>query len=220
MGYNSHNKIGPIPLHRVAVLRPFAQFLADVGGPVERGFNQAGLPFTALENVDNYVPSHRFWTFLVNMAHSEGIEDLGFRVGRKYGVCSVDSHLADLLCKSPTLYHGFSKASDLANKTVSHSRMGIVQPPLSEHAYFYHQPSCDVNQPSFRQISWFGLTTLIGMVQMFAGPQWQPTEIGLMTNDAPCRYIREQFPGTRIRLSQHYSYYCGKRAAQPATIAP
>ena len=35
---------GSIPLHRVAVVRPFAEFLTGIGTPVEQGFRQAGLP--------------------------------------------------------------------------------------------------------------------------------------------------------------------------------
>jgi len=202
----SHHTTGPIPLHRVAILRPFSQFLADVGAPVERGFHRAGLPFYSLENVNNYVPSERFWAFLVDMAHSEGIEDLGFLVGHTYGANSADPQLTAMLRQSPTLYQGLLKASALANKTVSHCRLGIVQPSLGEHSYFFHQPSCDARNPAIEQIGWFGLTTLIGMVRVFTGPQWQPTEIGVMTHRSPCRSIREQLGGTRLRPSLHYSY--------------
>jgi AraC-like DNA-binding protein len=195
-----------IPLHRVAVVRPFANFLADIGTPVERAFRQAGLPYCALESVDNYVPSHRFWAFLVNMARSEGIVDLGFRVGQRFGANSADPHMTDLLRQSPTLYRGLLKASELTNRTISHCRLGILQPPHSGYTYFYHRPSCDADNPAINQIGWFGVTTLIGMVRMYTGPQWQPTEIGVMTHHTPCRYIREQFPNTRMRLSQEYSY--------------
>jgi AraC-like DNA-binding protein len=44
------------------------------------------------------------------------------------------------------------------------------------------------------------------MVREFTGQKWQPAEIGLMTNRVPQLRIREQFWGTRIRLSQPYSY--------------
>ena len=206
MGHRNRDRGEAIPLHRVAVVRPFAEFLADVGAPVERGFKQAGLPFAALDNVDNYVPSHRFWAFLVNMARSEGILDLGFRVGHRFGANSADPHLTDLLRRSPTLYNGLSRASDLTNRTISHCRLGILQPTHCEHAYFYHRPSCDADNPAIDQIGWFGLTTLIGMVRVFAGPHWQPAEIGLMTDQMPCRSIRERFSGIPIRLSQPYSY--------------
>ena len=174
-----------IPLHRVAVVRPFAHFLADLGAPVERGFQRAGLPFAALENVNNYVPSQRCWAFVGDMARSEGIEDLGFRVGLQFGADCADPQLSSLLRESPTLYQGLVTASELVNKTISRSRIGLLQAPLGEHTYLFHRPSFDAHNPFIDQIDWFGLTALIGMVRVFTGPQWQPTEIGLTTTHPP-----------------------------------
>jgi len=201
-----HKQSEPIPLHRVAVLRPFVRLLEDIGAPIERGFRQVGLPYSALEDVNNYVPSHRFWAFLIKMARSEDIADLGFRVGERFGADSADPHLTDLLLKSPTLYRGLLKASELMNRTVSHCRTGILQPSNSSHAYFYHKPSCTADNPAIEQIGWFGLTTLLGMVRVYTGPAWQPDEIGVMTRNPPGFYILEHFPRTRMRLSQPYSY--------------
>lgn len=195
-----------IPLHRIAVARPFADFLDNVGASVERGFRLAGLPVCALEDMNNYVPSHRFWAFLVDMAHREGIRDLGFRVGQRFGANCADPHLTDLLRRSPTLYQGLLQASERINKTVSHCQVGILQPTGSQYAYFYHSPSCDAHNPAIEQIGWFGLMTLIGMVRVFVGPHWRPAEFGLMTDHPPSPYIRKHFPGARIQLSQPYSY--------------
>jgi len=212
MGRHSRNGTGSIPSHRVAILRPFARFLTDVGAPVERGFQRACLPYLALENVDNYVPSQRFYGFLVDMAFREGIEDLGFHVGQSNGADNVDPHLTELLRRSPTLYQGLVAATDLANKTVTHSQMGIWQSSRSGRAYFYHRPSCDLANPAIRQIGWFGIMTLIGMARVFTGPHWQPIEIGLMTRHEPCLSIREQLRGTRLRHSQPCSYIALERS--------
>ena len=195
-----------IPLHRVAVVRPFTNFLATVGAPVESGLRHAGLPVYALEDVDNFVPSHRFWAFLVDIAFSQDIPDLGYHVGQKYGANCADPHLIDLLHRSPTLYQGLLSASALINKTVSHCQVGILQPTGSQYAYFYHSPSCDARNPAIEQIGWFGIQTLIGMVREFTSPQWQPSEIGVMVDHPTSRSICEQFTGTRIRRAQPYSY--------------
>ena len=196
----------PIPLHRVAVVSPFTNFLADVGAPFERGFRQAGLPVCALEDVNNFIPSHRFWRFLVDMAQGQDIPDLGFHVGQQYGANCADPHLTNLLHRSPTLYQGLLKASKLINSTVSHCRVGFMQPPTSQYIHFFHQPSCNAHNAAIEQIGWFGIMTLIGMVREFLGPQWQPSEIGVMVNHPPSRFIREQFANTTIKLSQPYSY--------------
>jgi AraC-like DNA-binding protein len=195
-----------VPLHRVAIVRPFAQWLSGIGVPVERGFRLVGLPFGALEDVNHYVPSERFLAFVVNMAHREGIEDLGFRVGQRYGANCVDPHFSDVLRRLPTLYRGILKFSELTNKTVYRSHVGLLQSPFSEHAYFFHRPSCDPRSLAINHIGWFGLTTLIAVIRLFTGPRWHPSEIGVMTHHPPCRSIREQFYGTRIRLSQPCSY--------------
>ena len=195
-----------IPVHRVAVLRPFTQFLRSVGTNVEHGLQQAGLPHCALEQVDNYVPSHGFYAFLINMAQTEGIEDLGFRVGHQFGADCADPHMVRLLQQSTTLYSALLNASEVINRTVTNCRVGLLRSKNDDYSYFYHRPSCVAGNPATAQIGWFGVTTLIGMVQVFTGPHWQPTEIGVMTNRVPSRYIREQFPNTRIRLTQRTSY--------------
>ena len=207
MDNSSHGSAtGAIPLHRIAVVRPFAQFLENIGAPVERGFRQTGMPYCALEDVNNYVPSHRFWAFLTHMTRIEGIEDLGFRVGTYYGANSADPKLTKLLLQAPTLYQGLLQASELVNRTITHCQLGVLQPPGSGHAYFFHSPSCEADNPAIEQIGWYGISTLIGMVRVFTGPQWQPSEIGMMTDQAPSHHILEQLPDSRIRPLQKTSY--------------
>jgi len=202
-GYKSANLV---PVHRMAVVQPFVRFLADFGAHVERGFRQAQLPWHSLESVDNYVPSHCFWKFLISMAYSESVLDLGFRVGERFGPNCADPQMISLLQKAPTLYQGLNKAAALCNRTVTHSRMDILQPPNCNYTYFHHRPSCNADNPAIEQIGWFGLMTVLGMIRMYTGPHWQPAEIGLMTDRMPGHYIREHFPNTRLRLSQKSSY--------------
>jgi AraC-like DNA-binding protein len=196
----------PIPLHKVAVVKPFTQFLNTIGAPFERDFRKLGLPICALEDVNNFVPSHRFWTFLVDMSYKEGIPDLGFLVGQKYGANCVDPHLTNLLIQSPTLYQGLISASEIINKTVSNCRVGLLQPPNSKYSYFFHEPSCDRNNPAIEQIGWYGIFPFIGIARIFLGSEWLPDEIGIMVNHAPSPIISEQFPDTYIRLEQPFCY--------------
>ena len=205
MTSNLSNKTDSIPLHRVAVVRPFVQFLETVGAPVKHALSKAGLPYDALEFVDNYIPSQCFWTFLVDMAYGEGINDLGFRVGEQFSVSVIDPQMPALLQQSPTLYHGLLKASEVVNRTVTHCRLGVLQPSNSNYSYFYHQPSCSADNPAVEQIGCYGLTVLVDIVRAYAGPQWSPKEIGVMTKHAPDTYIKEYFPNSRFRLSQPYT---------------
>jgi AraC-like DNA-binding protein len=114
--------------------------------------------------------------------------------------------MTELLRRAPTLYRGLGKANQRFNRTVSYSRFGLWQPPNSDKTYFYHSPSCDADNPAIEQIGWFGIMGLIGMARVYTGRQWQPAEIGLMTDQMPNHYIREHFPHARLRLSQPASY--------------
>lgn len=206
MDSRHHSSIEPIPVHRVAVVRPFTRLLEDIGAPVERWFRRAGLPLHALEDVNNFIPSHHFYKFLVGAARAEGIMDLGFIVGEKYGAECADPRMTALLNKAPTLYQGLGNASEMINRTVTNCTVGILHPSNCGCAYFFHSPSCNADNPAIEQIGWFGVETLLGMVRVYMGPQWQPTEIGLMIRHTPSRYIREHFPRTRIKQSQPFSY--------------
>ena len=195
-----------IPLHRVAVVRPFVQFLESIGAPAEREFLRAGLPYHALDDANNYVPSHRFREFIVRMVHSEGIEDLGFLVGYEFGADNADPNMTRMLQRSPTLYSGLLKASQLVNKTISDCTLSVRQPENSDFTYFCIQPSCSADDPVTEQFSWFGVMSLIDMARVYTGPQWFPTEIGVITGHSPGLSIRTTIPHTCIRSSQHYNY--------------
>ena len=195
-----------VPLHRIAVVLPFTRFLVDIGAPVERGFRQTGLPYAALEDVNHYVPTRKFWAFVGHMARGEGIEDLGFRVGLAYGAKCADPHMSGLLCQSPTLHHAITTASALVRKTISRSRIGLAHQPPGNRVHFYHHASFAADNPFIDQMDWYGVMALLGIVRLFAGPQWQPAEIGVTIRHPPLRSIREQLPGTRILTSQPYAY--------------
>lgn len=197
----------PVPLHRVAVLLPFTRFLTDIGMPVSREFRRLRLPLAALEDPNNYVPSERFRAFVVSAARREGLESLGFEVGRANGANCADPRMREILCASPTLFHGLWTASELTNRTVSNSRVGLYRQPDSGQVVFFHRPSCpNRHDLSLQHIGWFGLMTLLGMIRVFTGPHWLPVEIGLMMNRRPDRAARAYFAGTRIRLNQPFSY--------------
>jgi len=135
MGYKQHASVRSIPLHRIAVVRSFAQFLTDIGAPAQREFQRVGLPYYALDNANDYVPSQRFWAFVTNASRHEGIEDFGFRVGQMLGENGIDAKLAILMRQSPTLFRGLSTYMKICNQTVTTSQMALVCSPQSGYTY-------------------------------------------------------------------------------------
>ena len=195
-----------VPLHRIAIVLPFTRFLTELGAPVEAGLRRVKLPVLALNDVNAYVPSQRFWTFAGNMALREGIDDLGFRVGKRFGANCADPNFSKILERSPTLYHALKTTCRLVAKTTSRSHMWLSQSSPEGNIKFIHHASFDASNRHISQMDWFAIMGMIGIVRIFAGPGWQPKCIGLTSRHEPARSIREQLPGTRLLLSQEYSY--------------
>lgn len=195
-----------VPLHRIAVVIPFTQFLTELGAPVEKGLQQVKIPAQALDDINTYVPSQNFWAFVGNMSRNEDINDLGFRVGKEFGANCVDPNFSKMLSLSPTLYHGLKTTIQLATKTISNSRLWLSYSSRDGNIKFIHKPSFDASNPFLSQMDWFAIMGMIGIVKQFAGGHWQPKCIGLTLASEPTRSIREQLPGTRILQSQGHSY--------------
>ena len=78
-----------IPLHRTTIIRPFTVFLSEIGAPVNRILQQVKLQTLALDDPDYYISSLAFWMFIEKMIAKEGIENLGYLVGRQAGANAV-----------------------------------------------------------------------------------------------------------------------------------
>jgi len=195
-----------VPLHRIAIVLPFTQYLADLGAPVETGLRRVKLPVLVLDDVNAYVPSQRFWAFAGNMALREGIDDLGFQVGKRFGANCADPNFSKILERSPTLYHALKTTCRLVAKTTSRSPMWLARSSPEGSIKFIHHASFDASNRNLSQMDWFAIMGMIGTVQIFAGPGWQPKSIGLTLRGEPARSICEQLPGTRLLLAQEYSW--------------
>jgi len=191
-----------IPLHRVAIALPFTRFLTELGAPVEAGLRRVKLPVLVLDDVNAYVPSQRFWAFAGNIALREGIDDLGFRVGKRFGANCADPNFSKILERSPTLYHALQTTCQLVAKTISRSQLLLSPSSPEGRIKFIHRASFDASNRNLSQMDWFALMAMTGIVQLFAGPGWQPKSIGLTLRREPVRSIREQLPGTHLLLSQ------------------
>ncbi|NOR79635.1 MAG: hypothetical protein GQ529_02190, partial [Methyloprofundus sp.] len=108
-----------IPLHRTTIIRPFTEFLADIGAPVNRILQQVKLPILALDDPDYYISSLAFWEFTEKIATVEDIQDLGFLVGRHSGANSLAPNYSKVLASLPTLYHALIKTCQAVNTDTS-----------------------------------------------------------------------------------------------------
>lgn len=107
MKQNSCYRLEPIPIHRVAVLRPFVGFLTEVGAPIERGFTR---PICLLQHSRMWITTS-FGPFSSTWRTVRAFKTSAFMSGMSCVWRQLsDPQLTNLLKWSPTLYHGLMKA--------------------------------------------------------------------------------------------------------------
>ena len=194
-----------IALHRTTILRPFTQFLAEIGAPINGILRQVKLPILALDDPDYYISSVAFWAFVEQMALKEAIPELGFLVGKHFGANAVAPNYSRVLTKTTTLYHALLKTRQAVKADISRSDI-LIYCTDSGYTRFCHQTSFGINHPNHQRMEWFALMAMLGIIQEFTGTHWRPKVIGLMSYQKPSNKIREYLPNCLFRTGQTYGY--------------
>jgi len=193
------------PLHRVATVIPFMEFLRQSRVPLERELRQARLPVRAMVDPDCFIPSRNYWTFIANITKRKGMEDLGFRVGLQSGANAADPGLARKLARLPTLYQALERFSKLASTEISQVALWLEPAEKNTHRLHY-RTSYDCEHPAYVHFQWYGLMAMIGVIRLFTDKHWQPGQIGLATDETPGKTIRSYFPKTRFHQGQAHCF--------------
>jgi AraC-like DNA-binding protein len=155
------------------------------------------LPTEALDNPGLYISSLSFWNFSHSMARQEGIEDFGFLVGQYSGADSLHSTFRQLLLELPTLYKALLLTRKTLDAEASHSHITISRPDADTFRLGHHT-SFGPEHPGHYQMEWYALSILVDIIRIFAGPDWNPVEIGLASHQPPSQAIGSCFPHTRF----------------------
>jgi AraC-like DNA-binding protein len=197
------NPMEAIPLHRTTIIRPFIQYLTEIGAPVNRILRQFKMPTLAIDDPDYYISSVAFWAFVEKMAAKEGIENLCFLVGKRAGAKAVDPNYSKLLSYSPTLYHALIKTCRVASAEISRTIMSVSHTHTDRGTTrFCHQTSFGIEHPNHHRMEWFAIMAMIGIIREFSGPLWLPKTIGLMSYQLPDSIAREHFPDCQFLNGQ------------------
>jgi AraC-like DNA-binding protein len=98
-----------VPLIRANALIPFVSFLDEIGARVDPLLTRARLPEAILAQPEGLIPVHQACRFVADAARREGIEDLGFVVGRRMSIDSLGV-FGRLLARSLTVRERFDTA--------------------------------------------------------------------------------------------------------------
>jgi AraC-like DNA-binding protein len=165
------------------------------------------MPTLAIDDPDYYISSVAFWAFVEKMAAKEGIENLGYLVGRQAGANAVAPGYSKVLARSPSLYHGLTQTCRAVAAEISRTIMTVSRLD-SNTTGFCHKTSFGINHPNHHQMEWFAIMVLIDIIREFTGASWFPKKIGLMSYHAPAFVVREYMPDCQFLNGQACGYVC------------
>jgi len=168
------------------------------------------LPGGLLSTPNCYVPTASLFGFIGRAARKEGIGDLGFRVAYAEGLGLLGPTLAGKVRDSPTLFHALQTFCHFANEQASQFWSWIVedQDEIRVHIHRTFEPGV----LGYTQSEWIGVMGVVTIVQLFAGPRWQPGRISLGTRSPAPECVRETFGDTRFLTRQPEVYIAFPRS--------
>lgn len=189
---------------RASHLVPYAQFLRQVGTPVERLLLRARLPTMFEDHLEAYLPLQPALRFLTMASHLEGIEEIGLATTKDVRITDLNPAFVVAAQASPTL-----------NVALEHyCRMGALENTNVRFWLVYGQEQIRLcaslkasGEPTgLRSAEWSQNMTLAAVVRAFAGQDWCPTEMAFTSLLPVSLAASELFPDTRFILGRKASW--------------
>lgn len=169
--------VNPLPLLRASALSPFVNFLEIVGTPTEKLLQRANLSVYALDDPHALLPRHQAFCFLEAAARREGIDNLGWLVGKRSSIQKLGA-FGRLVTEAITLHDAIARAIQLIGLFNSGERFWLGA--QGDRAWlgqeFFNLDGLDPHHASH-----FSLTLMLELIQQVAGSHWYPQEIYLQT---------------------------------------
>lgn len=196
---------GPIPISAACTFLPILEFFLNLGAPVDRWLEECRLPYQIYEDSEAYVPTKNYWHFVSLAATKEGVDDLGLRVAHDHiydinGLSVVASTFAE-----PTLLAGIERYS-LAIRGVYSGMHVVLVRGENDTVKLVLKKTFGTEVPGFTQTEWLGISSLISVVQLFAGRTWQPEVISLKTTRVVPPLAQALYPNAHIMRGQQTTH--------------
>ena len=198
-----------IPLIRVSLLLPIVDFLNQIGSPTDRLLGQIDLSPAPLDHPENLLPLYQGSALLEHAADLEGLEVLGFLIGRQTSLHQFGT-LGSILDNSLTLFDLLTTIEQTAGMINSGEHAKLRW----ENDSVWWQFHCDqLVQGGTLQTHCYDLGIYLNALRKVLGAAWRPTELRL--EGPPCRSLltMDDFAGTTIHFLSPYNAIKIPRAA-------
>jgi AraC-like DNA-binding protein len=183
-----------IPLIRARYLQAFARATHAVGGRPQRLAEELGIPEKVFEDPDAVHPANQLFAFAGMAARATGRKDLGLVAGR----AKLEAHgdFGTKVIGSPTLHQAMVSFCTEALKEYSRAFFWIQR--RGETIWFCRH-KIDGDRDERLQVELYLVELMLQTVRTVAGPQWQPREIWLQTDEVAA--LRDTKTLARLNVS-------------------
>ena len=192
--------VQPIILTRVAFIHAFTDILLQIGAPVERDLQHAGLPPLLELSPKSYFPQRPVVKFLHYCANQQGIDDFGFVVSQQAILNRFSEQFTTLSLSAPTLYSQLQQVCALMPSQNSSCRMSLSLE--GDHVRVCTNLAGLSEREDMRYSEWIRIMVIIEVIKKTVGDNWRPAEITFQSNSKPHDHAFEQFPETRFYFAQ------------------
>jgi AraC-like DNA-binding protein len=175
-------------------------FLDELGAPVDRALEQGHLPLHLREMPGCFIATKLNWDFVGRMARQEDIEDLGLRVGYEAGVSLLGRSLFTRLSRSRNLAVALRTFCKNASRESTGMRCWVTTDETEVELHL--RKTFGPTTRGYRQTEWFGLMAMVAVVQLFTGPDWEPTSVSLRSVGPVPDLAHTLFSTTRFLTGQ------------------
>jgi len=186
----------PIMLIRVAHLRAFTDILLQIGGPVERELQRAGLPNILELPQDAYIPALAAIKFIERCEYQQGLGDFGFRASQMGLFNRLSEDFNTLTRSAPTLYTRLQQFCLLAPLENTHCQTAMIRE--GEIVRICNTLIGHSTPNGLHYSEWIQIMAMVEIIRKTAGANWHPPEITFQSRFSPGDYALEHFPETRF----------------------
>jgi AraC-like DNA-binding protein len=197
-----------IPFTRAAVLAPFIAYMESQGIPTESYLRKARIPVSMLHAPQAHVPLYLCYRFLETTARSEGIDNLGLKVGETTSLDDIGA-FGHVLQQARSIYEYLQIGMELIGSVTSGERIWLTND--GEAIRFNHYIPY-INDFGRQQSEWFTLIITINTIHKATQGQWKPVHLHLAAGYQGKLPPRELLSDTTISRGGQHSYFTLPRA--------
>jgi AraC-like DNA-binding protein len=192
-----------LPLTRAGGLQPLVHFLRTMGAPLGALLAKSRIPRELIEEADTLIPLHLVHRFIGMAASTQGVDDLGVVLAAR--TSAFDLHLiGPRLKRAITVYDYIQCGSRSIGSVCSGERFWLTLEG-GEVRFHHYVPGFRGRGREHEDL--FCVAVTVRMLRQFAGEDWSPREMSLMTAERSMLGDGSLFGNAEIRLGSAHSSF-------------